>query len=78
MRKKPKDLSACESEERGRGEGGGVYAADVRGRPSRWRHAFHISWVLQINVYFIFSRIKRAKAEDEKCHTKTMKSRNSR
>jgi hypothetical protein len=27
--KKPKDLSACESEERGCGEGGGVYAVLV-------------------------------------------------
>jgi hypothetical protein len=31
-RKKPKDLSAREREERGRGEGGGVYAVCMRSR----------------------------------------------
>ena len=31
-RKKPKDLSAREREERGRGEGGGVYAMCMRKR----------------------------------------------
>ena len=32
-RKTPKDLSAHESEERGRGESVGLYVADDRGRP---------------------------------------------
>jgi hypothetical protein len=39
MCKKPKDLSVCEREERGRGEGGGVHVVCVRYRGAE----FHLT-----------------------------------
>ena len=64
-RKKPKDLSVCESEERGCGEGGGVYAtlmeSDVVDPSGRADEAlgrvplmiFH--FILPPPVWFLFS-----------------------
>jgi hypothetical protein len=50
-RKKPKDLSASEREERGRGEGGGLYAVYMRERLFRL-------------IFFIFFFKKRKKVSE--------------